>query len=518
MDTAEPTRAEEVDVDDLVPLADRLRWMLTYRLAVVALLPVAAATQVLSGPVFGRPFLIGLAWLALTVLTVPARLLGRGVALTAFSCTLFGDGLLLGALRASSGWLGGPVELLVVGHVVAVTLLASFRTGARITMWHLAVCFVVLEARAAGLIGPAVAIDLRRFAAVMALLWLIMVATASFAAVNERELRRRRYDSERLRAFGAAVARCLDTGAVATLLAEFGRDELLARRAAVLFRGAGTAYLLDGTGGHDMPIPAGTSRRSPLRRAWETGRSVLAGRQAATNDPVLAALLPGAHSIIVVPFGADDTSGVLLLDYARWSSQRGSRRVELRVVGTAEQAAAQASLAAGRARLLAHARESAQTDGLTGLANRRAFDEHLAVDAARPPVALIMIDLDHFKRLNDTYGHQAGDGVLRMVAGILRQEAPPGALAARYGGEELALILPGADGATGYNVAERIRAAIATAGGPVPVTASLGVAAGPPDGGSPAELLAAADAALYQAKRDGRDRVARAGAVHAEAA
>jgi diguanylate cyclase (GGDEF)-like protein len=263
---------------------------------------------------------------------------------------------------------------------------------------------------------------------------------------------------------------------------------------------------------HETAVAAGPGRRSVLREAMATGLSVLAGPSSTRHEPVLAGVLPGARSVIVVPFGADETAGLLVLEHARWSSQRGSRRVELRMIDTAEQAAGQAALAIGRAQLLAQARQAAQTDGLTRLANRRAFDERLAEETARaaaggPPVTLIMIDLDHFKRLNDNHGHQAGDEVLRLVAQVLRDNGPAGSVPARYGGEELALILPGTGPGEGVEVAERIRAAIATAPGPVPVTASLGVAWGPGSGGSPHELLAAADAALYEAKRGGRNRV-----------
>src|SRR4051812_12897631 len=187
--------------DDLVPLSDRVRWMLTYRAAVVAFLPVAALLGIGSGPAFGRPFVVGAGWLALTLVTLPALRLGRGVALSVFSASLLGDGLLVGALRPVLGWLGGPVELIMVGHVVAVTLLASFRTGVKIMLWHLLVCYLLLESRAVGLFGPATGIQLGSFTAVMGLAWLIMAATASFAAVNERELRRRRYDTGRLHAF-----------------------------------------------------------------------------------------------------------------------------------------------------------------------------------------------------------------------------------------------------------------------------------------------------------------------------
>lgn len=509
----------ETTVADLVPLADRVRWMLASRLSVVALLPIAAALGILSGPPPGTLLCAGLAWSALTLLTLPTKRLGRRLAIAAFTASLFGDGLLLGVLRASSGWLGGPIEIIVVAHVVAVTLLASFRTGAKIATWHLLVCFLLLESRAVGLLGPAVPIELDRFAVTMTLMWLVMIATASFAAVNERELRRRRYDTERLHAFGAAAALRVQTGDVVALLALFARDELLASRVAVLLYPGpagsgrlGSAHVLNPDGAHEMAVAAGPGRRSVLREASTSGLTVIAGPSTTRHEPILADLLPGARSVIVVPFGTGETAGALILEHPRRSSQRGSRRVELRMIDTAEQAAGQAALAIGRAQLLAQARQAAQTDGLTRLANRRAFDQRLAEQTAHataggPPVTLVMIDLDHFKRLNDNHGHQAGDEVLRLVAQVLRDNAPAGSMPARYGGEELALILSGTGPAEGVEVAERIRAAIATAPGPVPVTASLGVAWCPGTGTSPHELLAAADAALYEAKRGGRNRV-----------
>ena len=172
---------------------------------------------------------------------------------------------------------------------------------------------------------------------------------------------------------------------------------------------------------------------------------------------------------------------------------------------------------------------AARQDGLTGLANRRHFDESLQhewqrlgrlaqapglEDGRLAQLSLLLIDVDFFKKFNDTYGHQVGDTCLRTVAGVIGGASlREGDVAARYGGEEFAVILPGIDTSGAAVVAERIRAALG--GHPVPgiepprtVTVSIGVASVTPGAGlAPAQLVAAADAALYQAKHEGRDRV-----------
>jgi len=158
-------------------------------------------------------------------------------------------------------------------------------------------------------------------------------------------------------------------------------------------------------------------------------------------------------------------------------------------------------------------------DGLTGLANRRRFDEALeeacaaaAEDGA--PLSLVLIDLDHFKSLNDSQGHQEGDEALRAVAALLAERTESrGGLAARFGGEEFAWLLPGVDLEVARAEAEAFRAIVRAAGIPHlssasgVVTASLGVAASSGPARSPLALVAAADAALYRAKAGGRDRV-----------
>lgn len=163
---------------------------------------------------------------------------------------------------------------------------------------------------------------------------------------------------------------------------------------------------------------------------------------------------------------------------------------------------------------LAEARHLASTDPLTGLANRRQLDDALRDGlAAHKPMSLIMVDLDHFKTVNDSHGHPAGDQVLRHLAGILAELAGGGALTARFGGEEFAVILPLCAVREAVAVAERIRVRIVQSVFPIgqtgqrlSVTASLGVALASP-GELPAQLIERADAALYEAKRGGRNRV-----------
>ncbi|MGZ4417318.1 MAG: diguanylate cyclase [Gaiellaceae bacterium] len=184
---------------------------------------------------------------------------------------------------------------------------------------------------------------------------------------------------------------------------------------------------------------------------------------------------------------------------------------------TAISLASHAVVALDNARLHRIVERQALIDGLTGLANRRQCEETLADELARVErfggsLAVVVADLDWFKDVNDHHGHPAGDSVLSEFATLLQETVRDVDLAGRWGGEEFVLILPGTDLAGGAQVAERIRAALAgrivlaVDRTPITVTASFGVAAIPP-AKTASELFAAADAAMYQAKRGGKNRV-----------
>jgi diguanylate cyclase (GGDEF)-like protein len=157
-------------------------------------------------------------------------------------------------------------------------------------------------------------------------------------------------------------------------------------------------------------------------------------------------------------------------------------------------------------------RQQAMLDPLTGLNNRRAFDDALCEELARTertgaPMALIFVDVDRFKEFNDQFGHIAGDQALQQVASVLLAQARPYDQVARYGGEELTLILPDTGQSAGMAVAERIRLAIEDFAWPrFPITVSVGVAVAT-DSWTGVGLLDRADRALYQAKRTGRNCV-----------
>lgn len=170
---------------------------------------------------------------------------------------------------------------------------------------------------------------------------------------------------------------------------------------------------------------------------------------------------------------------------------------------------------------IARARQLAYLDGLTGIFNRRFFELRILEEIERAnrydhPLAVIMVDIDHFKRLNDEFGHMLGDEALRQVSKIFSMHLRKGDVVCRYGGEEFAMLLPETTAENAAEVAEKLRARIAQHNFPGvarPVTASAGVAAFPKFGRTRDAIVAAADAALYSAKQNGRNCVVSADKV-----
>ena len=198
--------------------------------------------------------------------------------------------------------------------------------------------------------------------------------------------------------------------------------------------------------------------------------------------------------------GQAATVGVLAV---YWRDVRDGASPRLRTM--LELFAAQAAAVIERGDLLARLDELARTDGLTGLANRRDFDARVVRDlsaAARTglPLALVMLDLDHFKRFNDQHGHPAGDEFLRQVAAAWITQLRPSDTLARYGGEEFAVVLPDCTGEMAVAIADRLRSVV-----PLGQTSSAGVASWDGREGA-AELVGRADQALFGAKAEGRDR------------
>ena len=224
------------------------------------------------------------------------------------------------------------------------------------------------------------------------------------------------------------------------------------------------------------------------------------------------------------PLGAGSALGVPLVSrgHALGALLVFSPRPEAfsdRAVAFLSAVANQLAVALENARLYERTRDLSYRDGLTGLFNRRFFQDTLASEVGRSnrytlPIALLMVDIDYFKSYNDTHGHLQGDSVLQGVANILLQNTRQTDVVARYGGEELAVILPMTAKEAAVAVAEKLRREVEVY--PFPgnstqpggrLTISVGVSGFPEDGDSPDLLLGAADVALYRAKQKGRNRV-----------
>jgi diguanylate cyclase (GGDEF)-like protein len=179
------------------------------------------------------------------------------------------------------------------------------------------------------------------------------------------------------------------------------------------------------------------------------------------------------------------------------------------------QSVAQASPVLGNLRNLAVAEFRANSDSLTGVANKRAADDtlkRLAAIASRTvtPLGAILLDLDHFKQLNDVYGHDKGDEALAAASHAMRSALRDSDFIGRFGGEEFLVLLPDTDAAGAMQVAENLRKAVESVtlqGVDRSITASFGVAVMPDDAGEPSTLIRKADRALYAAKAAGRNRV-----------
>jgi diguanylate cyclase (GGDEF)-like protein len=312
------------------------------------------------------------------------------------------------------------------------------------------------------------------------------------------QLRRQRVEIERsVQRIGGAVASGLDRDALLTIMVETAVGACEAEYGIVAASGRAGAEVEFGQGSEQLRDVALAAEHQALRDG---------GLAEAQRDGTYA------MSSVLGAVGSPDSIGVMTIARTGRAFTLGERDVFVYLLG-------QAAASVENVALHELVSEQAVTDELTGLSNNRAFRDAIVKEAARArrfghDLSLLMLDVDDFKQVNDAHGHPQGDAVLRAIGRVLDEESRGIDEPARYGGEEFAVALPETGTAGALEVAERIRSRIegepvgrVNGDGELWVTASIGVATLPGDAEDAGDLVAAADAALYAAKRAGKNRV-----------
>jgi len=420
------------------------------------------------------------------------------------------DAVWLALAAYVSGGSSSPVLYGVLMHLAAVTLLANYRTGLVLALLESGLLLALHGAVQSEWLAPTAPPGPvgQRLGVYLGVLWLVAASTALLSVLHERELRRRRHDLDALTALTQRVERSADATTVAHTLLEAVVGSYGLRRGVVLASQDGSLPLL---ASHGIPpevadAPGRPGPSSVVRQAHREHGTVIARQLDPDEDTWLLRLLPDPGTLLVVPLTMDQRPiGALVVEHV------GRPHALRAAVAGLQRSAAYGALALRNAWLLAGVQRLAATDSLTKIANRRSFEATLEREVARATraaehVSLVMVDIDHFKQLNDSLGHQGGDEVLRNVAAALAMACREFDTAARYGGEEFAVVLPGAGPDEAFEVAERLRQAVAAAPNQIAITASAGVATFPSHAGDGESLVRAADEALYASKRAGRDR------------
>jgi diguanylate cyclase (GGDEF)-like protein len=514
--------------DELVSLEQRMRYMRLFRVA-ICFTAVAFAAY---APDFVRatPLQLGKGVAVYLLFSFAAegiwRLLARR-GLYLFGAMLIMDGVFLAWMAYLTGGASSALLNLILLHLVAVTLMASYKTGLKLAMWHsllLLVVYYAQEARMAvpGISDPPLLGDnsFHRLVGFIGVYWVVALATATFSAINERELRRRRFDLEALAKMAAALEKVSEARDVASILLGNLIDTFGFGRGIVLAKLGNDVSVLAAHGDGVLKDTSLLTADPVLLEAWQGRRTLLVSSFDPESNPSLANLLPNGRNVVVVPLTAEGGSvGAVVLEHGTGLGGR----IERRVVSTVERFCSHAALALRNASLVDQLRDMAATDGLTSVANRRTFEAALEVELARAArsgssLSLVLIDIDHFKMLNDTHGHQAGDEVLRAVAQAIKGQSRAFDTTARFGGEEFAVIMPGCDVADAERSAERFRHAVGRLEGIAQVTVSAGVATFPVHAADADSLVQMADGALYESKGAGRNRTTVAHPTLAEGA
>jgi diguanylate cyclase (GGDEF)-like protein len=429
------------------------------------------------------------------------------------------DGLFLAWAMYATGGTQSPIRFLVYLHLVAVSLLASYRTGLKIALWHSLLLFVVLYAQAASLVPPievqpGAAVEFDRMPVLnVTSFWLFAIATSAFSALNERELRQRRADLQALVDVGSRLDEVGDPVRQSQIVLDGLAERFGFTRGVVLGASDDRVLFLAARGVADAP----TAASEPdwiVHRAWERREILRVKRLDRERDPSLADALPGATDLLVAPMIADGRPvGAIVVQHP----PRRLPGVERRVAAMLAQFASIAALNLRNAVLLRHVQDLAERDSLTGAANRRMFQLSLEriLDSSRrtgqpgPITAVLFIDLDDFKVVNDTLGHAAGDALLVAVTDRISALVRSTDLVARLGGDEFAILTDDeADLRRSRAMAERLvtelRKPYQLGDKQVVVTSSVGIASARDVVENASDLVRNADVAMYMAKANGK--------------
>ena len=431
------------------------------------------------------------------------------------SAMLLIDGLYLAYAMYMTGATQSPIRFLIYLHLVAVSLLASYRTGLKIALWHSLLLFVVLYAQAAQLLAPVDVIPGRgiEFDRMPVLnvtsFWLFALATSIFSAMNERELRQRRADLQALVDVGARLDEVADPVHQARIVL----DGLAARfgftRGLVLGAAEGNLLVLASRGAQEWD---GTAPADAIvRTAWERRSMLPVKRLDPERNPLLCATLPDARNLLISPMVVDGRPvGAIVVEHR----SRSIFGVERRVASVLGQFSAVAALNLRNAVLLRHVQNLAERDSLTGAANRHMFQQTLEKTLADAPpeghvTAVLFLDLDDFKVVNDSLGHAAGDALLVAVTDRISKLVRRDDLVARLGGDEFAILTDDdAELTRARSMAERLvrdlRVPYVLGEHTVTVTASIGIASCRDANRSAQEVVRNADVAMYMAKANGK--------------
>ncbi len=516
---AQVATAGEISRADFTSLSDRMSYLLVLRLAMGAIVAIWAILrpEALVVPLQSLGVLT-VAYLLISVAGEWARRRTLRFEYWIITALLLLDGLYLGCAMYATGGTQSPIRFVVYLHLVAVSLLASYRTGLKIALWHSLLLLVVVYAQAARLLAPVDvtpgAIEFDRMPVLnVTSFWLFAIATSIFSALNERELRQRRADLQALVDVGARLDSAADAIQQAGIVLEALIERFGFERGLLLGESDGRVVVLAAHGTPEAPTTS-TDPDWIVRRAWER-RQILPVKQLdPARDPQMAQLMPDARNVLVAPMFADGRAvGAIVVEH------RARRRpgVERRTAAMLGQFASVAALNLRNAVLLQHVQDLAERDSLTGAANRRMFqvalERILHGHEIRPRpervTAVLFLDLDDFKVVNDTLGHAAGDALLIAVTERISNLVRDGDLVARLGGDEFAVLID--DDATlsrARKMAARLvfelRAPYVLGDKHVVVTASVGIASARDAIGGAIDLVRNADVAMYMAKANGK--------------